>query len=61
MMVEKVPDSTYEAVGGLDEQIKEIKEVIELPRNTQSSSKLSVLPNPNGSRCTALLEQERRY
>jgi len=30
-MVEKVPDSTYENVGGLDKQIKEIKEVIELP------------------------------
>ncbi|XP_034665345.1 26S proteasome regulatory subunit 8-like [Drosophila subobscura] len=31
MLVEKVPDSTYEMVGGLDKQIKEIKEVIELP------------------------------
>ncbi|ORX53680.1 26S protease regulatory subunit 8 [Hesseltinella vesiculosa] len=31
MMVEKVPDSTYEMVGGLEQQIKEIKEVIELP------------------------------
>ncbi|KZT00671.1 26S proteasome regulatory complex ATPase RPT6 [Laetiporus sulphureus 93-53] len=31
MMVEKVPDSTYEMVGGLDKQITEIKEVIELP------------------------------
>jgi 26S proteasome regulatory subunit T6 len=31
MMVEKVPDSTYEMVGGLDKQIKEIKEVVELP------------------------------
>lgn len=30
-MVEKVPDSTYEMIGGLDNQIKEIKEVIELP------------------------------
>lgn len=30
-MVEKVPDSTYEMVGGLQKQIKEIKEVIELP------------------------------
>lgn len=28
MMVEKVPDSTYEMVGGLDKQIKEIKEVL---------------------------------
>merc|ERR1719167_300622 len=31
MMVEKVPDSTYEMVGGLQKQIKEIKKVIELP------------------------------
>jgi hypothetical protein len=31
MMVEKVPDSTYDQIGGLDKQIKEIKEVIELP------------------------------
>merc|ERR1712156_1348703 len=31
MMVGKVPDSTYEMVGGLQKQIKEIKEVIELP------------------------------
>ena len=31
MMVEKVPDSTYDMVGGLNRQIKEIKEVIELP------------------------------
>jgi 26S proteasome regulatory subunit T6 len=31
MMVEKVPDSTYEMIGGLDKQIREIKEVIELP------------------------------
>eukprot|EP00049_Salpingoeca_infusionum_P017960 m.355180 g.355180 ORF g.355180 m.355180 type:complete len:399 (-) comp17190_c0_seq1:250-1446(-) len=31
MMVEKVPDSTYDMVGGLSNQIKEIKEVIELP------------------------------
>merc|ERR1712176_1660780 len=31
MKVEKVPDSTYDMVGGLDKQVKEIKEVIELP------------------------------
>jgi 26S proteasome regulatory subunit T6 len=30
MKVEKVPDSTYDMSGGLDQQIKEIKEVIEL-------------------------------
>merc|ERR1712203_1042499 len=31
MRVEKTPDSTYEMVGGVDKQVKEIKEVIELP------------------------------
>ena len=31
MKVEKVPDSTYDMVGGLEQQIKEVKEVIELP------------------------------
>lgn len=31
MMAEKVPDSTYELVGELDKQIKEIMEVIEHP------------------------------
>jgi 26S proteasome regulatory subunit T6 len=31
MKLEKVPDATYDMVGGLDKQIKEIKEVIELP------------------------------
>ncbi|EER88603.1 hypothetical protein BDA96_10G239100 [Sorghum bicolor] len=31
MKVEKVPNSTYDMIGGLDQQIKEIKEVIELP------------------------------
>ena len=31
MKVEKTPDSTYEMIGGVDKQIKEIKEVIELP------------------------------
>ncbi|KAF2069776.1 hypothetical protein CYY_008899 [Polysphondylium violaceum] len=31
MKVEKIPDSTYDMVGGLDKQVKEIKEVIELP------------------------------
>ena len=31
MRVEKVPDANYESIGGLDAQIREIKEVIELP------------------------------
>lgn len=28
MKVEKVPDSTYDMIGGLDQQVKEVKEVI---------------------------------
>lgn len=31
MKVEKVPDSTYDMCGGLEKQIREVKEVIELP------------------------------
>ena len=46
-MVEKVPDSTYEMVGGLDKQIKEIKEVIELRKyfhlHTQLYIQLSLI------------------
>lgn len=33
MKLEKVPDSSYDLVGGLEEQLKEVKEVIELPIN----------------------------
>merc|ERR1719205_105661 len=31
MKVEKVPDATYDMIGGCDKQIKQIKEAIELP------------------------------
>ena len=31
MKVEKVPDSTYDMIGGLEKQIEEVKDVIELP------------------------------
>ena len=31
MRVEAVPDANYDMVGGLDRQVKEMKEVIELP------------------------------
>ncbi|NXJ06529.1 PRS8 protein, partial [Odontophorus gujanensis] len=63
MMVEKVPDSTYEMIGGLDKQIKEIKEVIELPvkhpelfealgiaqpKASPTWSSLGVAPYPSG-------------
>ena len=38
MMVEKVPDSTYEMVGGLDKQIKEIKEVHHVAQSSEQST-----------------------
>jgi len=38
MKVEKVPDSTYDMIGGLDQQIKEIKEV-------RSSNSLKISTN----------------
>ncbi len=44
MMVEKVPDSTYEMVGGLDKQIKEIKEV-------RKSTVSGILIAPYGTQC----------
>ena len=40
-MVEKVPDSTYEMVGGLDKQIKEIKEVQLVTQSTYHKSTMS--------------------
>ena len=38
MMVEKVPDSTYEMIGGLEKQIKEIKEGKNCSLNLRSKS-----------------------
>jgi 26S proteasome regulatory subunit T6 len=49
MMVEKVPDSTYEMVGGLDKQIKEIKEVIELPVKHPELFEALGIAQPKGS------------
>lgn len=43
MMVEKVPDATYDMIGGLKQQIKEIREVIELPiRNPELFENLGI-------------------
>ena len=52
MMVEKVPDSTYEMVGGLDKQIKEIKEVIELPVKHPELFEALGIAQPKGMTCT---------
>jgi len=48
MMVEKVPDSTYEMVGGLGKQIMEIKEVIELPVKHPELSEALGISQPKG-------------
>lgn len=51
MMVEKVPDSTYEMIGGLDKQIKEIKEVIELPVKHPELFEALGIAQPKASPC----------
>ena len=55
MMVEKVPDSTYEMVGGLDKQIKELEEAAdttkESPDLTTVVKKLKAAEN-HAAQCT---------
>eukprot|EP00300_Choanocystis_sp_HF-7_P010247 c16859_g2_i1.p1 GENE.c16859_g2_i1~~c16859_g2_i1.p1 ORF type:complete len:406 (-),score=123.20 c16859_g2_i1:273-1490(-) len=48
MRVEKVPDSTFEMIGGLDQQIKEIREVIELPIKHPELFKALGIAQPKG-------------
>eukprot|EP01128_Nolandella_sp_AFSM9_P007741 TRINITY_DN4340_c0_g1_i1.p1 TRINITY_DN4340_c0_g1~~TRINITY_DN4340_c0_g1_i1.p1 ORF type:complete len:405 (+),score=115.78 TRINITY_DN4340_c0_g1_i1:46-1215(+) len=48
MKVEKVPDSTYEMVGGCAKQIKEIKEVVELPIKHPELFESLGIPQPKG-------------
>ncbi|MCQ2818650.1 MAG: hypothetical protein MJ252_15395 [archaeon] len=46
MLVEKVPDSTYDSVGGLEQQIKEVREVIELPiKHPEIFESVSIIKN----------------
>lgn len=48
MKLEKVPDATYDMVGGLDQQVKEVKEVIELAiRHPEIFESLGI-PQPKG-------------
>ena len=54
MMVEKVPDSTYKTLGGLEEQIKEIKEVIELQVNHPELFDVLGIAKPKG-RCFPII------
>ena len=51
MKVEKVPDSTYDMIGGLDQQIKEIKEV------TQAAPLLVLLRRSPSHRVELMLNQ----
>lgn len=53
MKVEKVPDSTYDMIGGLDQQIKEIKEVIELPIKHPELFEALGVAQPKVANCTA--------
>ena len=48
MKVEKVPDSTFDMIGGLDEQITAIKEVIELPIKHPELFEALGIPQPKG-------------
>ena len=49
-----MPDSTYDMVGGLDKQIKEIKEVIELPVKHPELFDALGIAQPKVRRTTAL-------
>jgi len=48
MMVEKVPDSTYEMIGGLEKQIEQVKEVVELPIKHPELFDALGIPQPKG-------------
>lgn len=61
MMVEKVPDSTYEMIGGLDKQIKEIKEVIELPVKHPELFEALGIAQPKVGNCTNLFSPIIEY
>ncbi len=59
MMVEKVPESTYDMIGGLDKQIKEIREVIELPIKHPELFESLGIAQPKGVLMYGPQEQER--
>jgi 26S proteasome regulatory subunit T6 len=48
MKVEKVPDSTYDMIGGLKKQIEEVKDVIELPIKHPELYEATGIPQPKG-------------
>ena len=58
MKVEKVPDSTYEMIGGLDKQIREIKEVIELPIKHPEIFESLGIAQPKVKSCLLLLNRQ---
>ena len=49
MMVEKVPDSTYEMVGGLDKQIEELVEAVVWPMKEAERFKKIGIKAPKGT------------
>jgi 26S proteasome regulatory subunit T6 len=52
MKVEAVPDSTYDMIGGLEKQVMEIKEVIELPiKHPELFESLGVAQPKGGEFC----------
>ena len=55
-----MPDSTFDMIGGLDQQVKEIKEVVELRSSTPNFSIRSVSRNRRASSCTVLRAPVRR-
>lgn len=48
MKVEKVPDSTYDMIGGLKKQIEEVKDVIELPIKHPELYEATGISQPKG-------------
>lgn len=59
--VEKAPLESYADIGGLDAQIQEIKEAVELPLLILSCMKTLVSSHPKESYSMARLEQGSHY
>ena len=49
MMVDDAPQETYDMIGGMDKQIKEVKEVIELPIKHPELFESLGISQPKGS------------
>ncbi len=60
LVLEEVPDISYDDIGGLDEQIEQITDAVELPFLHQHLFAEYRLPAPRASSCTALRAAARR-